>query len=208
MFLGWKERYCSLAVETIPSVGPARAEQGRILHSAALTISCTAGWPPKATFYDTPFEKQQQRRARLMETSLHCSPAQSQASPIPPIHPQGAGDHLAPSHPLGPPPARALPSQSHHQEHLLPAPFHLSPRTSKEHHPILPARHCFMRLRTKISLPMIWLSALLCAFDPKDLETNSLGLPTCSYTRLDYPPASTMIFLFLPHHAYLKVPLH
>lgn len=131
MFLGWKERYCSLAVETIPSVGPARAERGRILHSAALTISCTAGWPPKATFYDTPFEKQQQRRARLMEISSHCSPAQSQASPTPRIQPQGAADHLAPSHPLGPPPARALPSPSqfYHWEHLLTTPFHPSPTT-------------------------------------------------------------------------------
>lgn len=171
MFLGWKERYCSLAVETIPSVGPARAEQGRILHSAALTISCTAGWPPKATFYDTPFEKQQQRRARLMETSLHCLQHKARLPLYHSYSPRELGitwlrhwDHLLPKPfhpnptmvstfcqspsipipvlPLGALSDNALPSQSHHQEHLPPAPFHLSPWTSKQHHPILPARHC------------------------------------------------------------------
>lgn len=57
MFLGWKERYCSLAVETIPPVGPARRERGRILHSAALVISCMAGRPPKDTLHKVPADK-------------------------------------------------------------------------------------------------------------------------------------------------------
>jgi len=65
MFLGWKERYCSLAVETIPPVGPARRERGRILHSAALMISCTAGQPPKDTFHDIPSEKQHSGEGRV-----------------------------------------------------------------------------------------------------------------------------------------------
>lgn len=55
MFLGWKERYCSLAVETIPAVGPARRERGRILPSAALTTSCMAGQTP---FCGVPSAKQ------------------------------------------------------------------------------------------------------------------------------------------------------
>lgn len=49
-------------METIPAAGPARREQGRILHSAALMTSCMAGWPPGDTFGDVPSAKQRSGR--------------------------------------------------------------------------------------------------------------------------------------------------